>query len=148
MKNFNWAILIGCVFIALAIFFAGDRIAWLLPHSLHGNFHGSLTNDAQFPEFMSEWQASGFLSMGFDEFDALLQLGEFGGTYTTFRTERRVFRWEDVGQVIHAGTAEALAPIPTPLPTEYDIVIDYRRVFSRDLLSAWLNNRITGDNND
>jgi len=140
MKDFNWALFIGCCLIALALLDAGIRISNRMPQTMHGNFHGSLTSGhvSESREFLSEWDAAAFLLMGYDEFNTLLPSGELSGTYATFQVERRVWRLTE--EVVSPSVQDP--SMPTPMPVEYDIVIGDHRVFSRERLTEWLNNRI------
>lgn len=143
MRDFNWALFIGCALIALGIHSAGVRIATQLPLSMHGNFHGSLhssiSEDSAQLEFLSQWEAASFLRMGSEEFDALLNSGELVGTYTVFEVDRRAYRWDDPWEWSDA----ELAGQPVPVrPMAYDIINHNHRIFSREKLSAWLVNRI------
>ncbi|MCL1882904.1 MAG: hypothetical protein FWF81_04025 [Defluviitaleaceae bacterium] len=163
MKNFNWALLIGCVIIALFVSFAirsaADTISRHMPNSLHGNFHGSLTSHAQSEprEFMSLWEAANFISMNSDEFTRVLESGELSGTYTTFQVERLVWTRNYHPFMSEDGTFSFDYSRPVPVEPvragnmsiqmigpgdTYEIVIEDHRVFSREKLTDWLNNRI------
>lgn len=148
MKNFNWALFIGCCLIALAILSAGMRIASHIPHNLTSHIHGfsghvSSTNNDH-PDFMNNWQAAMYLSLDFDEFQSLVNSGELSGTYASFEVERRI--WvrpaDDTLWEVDNDAMTAARPVLVPVPTEYEIVNDIHRVFSRERLAEWLNNKI------
>jgi len=143
LQKLNWALFLGCCVVAISIFAAGQAIANRLPHTMHGNFSGSLTSHASFDssdrEFMSDWQAAAFIGMSWEEFESIVESGELSGTYTAFQVERQVWRrWED--------TTEWIIEDPTiparPIPMEYDIVTVDHRVFSRERLAEWLLSRM------
>jgi hypothetical protein len=159
MKNFNWAVLIGSVIISVALFVAisegARRIAFRLPGAgvcrcEHKQFFQPLPPG----EFMLEGHARSFLSMDRQIFNELLQAGELSGTYAVFPQERRrrvyhsTFTLDpDVlvvpddmvfGEVLPGAAQESETTF------EYQTYTHYHRVFSREKLTEWLNNRITG----
>ena len=147
LQNFNTALFLGCCVVALSIFATGHVIASRLPHSLHGNLHGSfsgtLTDGAgSFREFMSEWEAADFLLMSHEEFERIIQSGELEGTYTTFQTERYVARVSEIDDDWPAGSIPT-GPVPTPLPrVEHVAEVVDMRIFSRERLTHWLFERM------
>ena len=139
-SNFNWALFWGCCVISLSIFlsiiFAGLMIAGQMPQSLHGHFAGTLVDGGNHPpgEFMSEWSAARFIEMTHEEFTGIIESGELSGTYTVFQVEREVWLpWDDY-MLWDADLAT--------VPVEYEIVTVDHRVFSRERLVEWLQQRI------
>ena len=140
--GFNLALFLGLCVVALSIFLAGSNIANNIPQSLHGhfsgNFSGSFADSSSNQEFMSEWLAASFLGLSPDEFAALIDSGELSGTYAVFQVERMIFRpWDGSERAFTSpGIAEA------PVRIEYDTVLMYHRIFSRERLSQWLLERM------
>ncbi|MCL2357574.1 MAG: hypothetical protein FWC70_10580 [Defluviitaleaceae bacterium] len=159
LKEFNWALLIGCCIIAVGISHAGALIGRSIPHAMHGNFHGSFSAPANHEpaaprEFMREFEAANFLAMHREDFVALVEAGELAGTYAVFDAERPVWarhggiivvpsvadenvEWREHGDM-RMGVAR-LAPEPTPLP---EMMIVEHRVFCRERLTEWMHERI------
>ena len=143
-RGFNWALLLGCCAIALAIYLSGSRISSRIPHVIHGNFttpfvQGSFGADDR--EFMSEWDAARFIMVNPDEFHGIIESGELSGTYTVFQVERR--EWRIPREFIErAGVGVFEFEAAVPVQQEYDIVITDHRVFSRERLTEWLHNRM------
>ncbi|MCL2388120.1 MAG: hypothetical protein FWC89_11335 [Defluviitaleaceae bacterium] len=169
-RHFNWALLLGCFAIAFGIFLAGVTIASHIPHQLsvpwHSqSFHNQPPQHVEPQEFMTEWEAAIFLSISHFDFRTLVELGELSGTYAAFEVERRVL-WPVVigsnsdmvmydhrifgfaGEVIHSRLGSEIVPprIASPHEIEHEIVMEYHRVFSREKLTEWLNNRIVSNN--
>jgi hypothetical protein len=142
VKKFNWALLIGCGIIALSLSNAMLTSAAIIGShisSANGAFHGSLVgSNSEQREFMSDWEAAIFLSIGEGDLIALAESGELNGTFTTFQVERQ--KWHTVepyrsGDVI-------VQMIPQEVEVTYETVTTDQRVFSRRLLEAWLLSRI------
>jgi hypothetical protein len=112
-------------------------------------------------EFMSEWEAATFMRMNHFEFNGLLQSGELDGTYTTFQVARRV--WQQPERREHFSTEDGevggvgisvYRPIEPfrmhdgrtiqviPDGATYEFVTEDHKIFSREKLVDWLNNRI------
>jgi len=146
ITTFNWAVFLGLCVVAASIFFAANRIANSMPHMLHGNFSGSLiSHDMSDPDFMSEWQAAGFLRLDHDDFTRLLETGALAGTYTAFETTR--LAWvpisvEDFITEVRRGEFQASQATPAPEPHEFEWITEYQRLFSRERLTAWLHDRM------
>lgn len=165
-NSFNWALLIGCALIALTLNGLGSGItssvhnlANAIHIALQGNFYGSVNHlQAEPPEFMTQWQAASFLTMRYEEFGELIQSGELSGTYTLFQVNRRIWQSDTPLFIVGDMTIQAPGVLPmAPVRIEdgrtlrviqddakYEIVIENHRVFSRELLTEWLNNRILG----
>ncbi|MCL2874477.1 MAG: hypothetical protein FWE29_06075 [Defluviitaleaceae bacterium] len=141
--KFNWALFLGLCIVALAIYSAGVRIAAHMPHSLQGHFSGSLMAGSNPDrEFMSEWEAAAFLSMGHDEFLSILNSGELEGTYTVFQVERMVWGrpFENYDEWSVTVNRDEIVEVPQRM--DYDIVTADHRIFSRERLTEWLLHRI------
>ena len=148
MNNFNWALLIGCFLIAGAILIVGNSVAHgvrSISHNVaHIPMHMPHFPHSQEPgEFLRLFEASNFIGIDFDAFHAMLDAGEFSGTYAAFEVERRVYRWEGRDRWVHAdGTFAEWPDIPISPPTEFDIITETLRIFSREKLADWMNERI------
>jgi len=147
-KGINWGLFLGFCVVAISIYLAGTRIAERIPHSLHGNLHGSFSGTlvdgggGSRSEFMSEWEVASFLRMSHDEFERLVGRGELEGTYTVFTVERTVMRVPTVDGArdvqVHGGIVER------PIFIEYETITVDQRVFSRERVYEWLMARIDG----
>ena len=144
-QGFNSALFLGCCAIAASILISGFIIAGRIPSSLHGNLHGSfsgtLTDGGSSNEFLSEWEAAGFLRIGNDELERIVQAGELDGAYAVFQVERRLWREVEFEPQVTTGHRN-LTPAPPSVPLEYDIILEDQRVFSRERLAQWLHGRM------
>ncbi|MCL1862134.1 MAG: hypothetical protein FWF78_01035 [Defluviitaleaceae bacterium] len=150
-KKFNWSVFLGfcvaAVILSFAIANAAATISSHLSNAAHTiamqNNHLMHQPATQDNEFMNEWEAARFLTFSFDEFNALLQSGVLYSTYAEFEVERRVFARHDgtmwLPQVM---SAEPAVQVAAPVPIEYETITGVHRVFSRERLTEWLNNRI------
>ena len=148
VPRFSGVLFLGFCVIAIAILIAGNIIANRLPSTLHGNFHGSLhsanTHVPEDREFMNEWQAANFLGLWHEDLIQLIDSGELAGTYTTFHVYRQdwsfgIDRYELISSMRDDNGTTAERPIEVREPER---LATTQRIFSRDQLTKWMNNRI------
>jgi len=170
LDGFNTALFLGCLVIALGIYFAGWHIANTLAHgipwfAIGGSSGGSFQNFHTQNEpntFMTEWEAARFLGLEWehDAFDALIESGELSGTYTAFQVERvdwhnwegEYWMWSGDDYVHEMRVREShweaqeitAPPVPVLIPAERALIIVDHRVFSRERLTEWMMARIDG----
>ena len=130
--SFNWAMLIGFCVMTLGIIWAGGRIADRLPHGFFSPPLQPTPVIHQDSDFLSEWQVADLLAINVMELWEIIESGELDGTFTTLQIQRaewgsRHEYWNSVVSV-------------TRYPTGYTMV-DHR-IFSRERLLGWFNNRI------
>lgn len=102
MKNFNLSLFLGCCIISIGIVIAGLLIAYHLPPVISGSFSGTITDGTpQFGDYLSEYEASAFLSMNTNDFIIFIQSGELQGTYTVIQGNN-VFSKEKLSQWVEA----------------------------------------------
>ena len=87
MKNFNLSLFLGCCAISIGVIVAGYLIASKLPDYISGNFSGTLTGNINEYgqtdiEYLSVYEVSGYLRIGYDNLNKLIESGELNGTYT------------------------------------------------------------------
>ena len=141
--TFNAALFLGLCFVAVSIIISANIIGNRIPHTLHGNLHGNLhstaidnTNNDR--EFMSEWQAATFLGMHHEDFIQLIEAGELTGTYFSFPVYRYIWGMSREEFVTEFRDDYNM---PRQIP-EPERTLTYHRVFSRERLTEWMNNRI------
>ena len=143
-QNPNIVLFLGCCVVALGIVIAGFVIAGQIPDVMHGSLHGSFSGTlvdggGSQREFMSEWEAAGFLLMTIEQFRSLAESGELTGTYAVFQVERYVWEWEVLEfYAERAGVGSDVGAMPVPAQVIAGTVIEDHRVFSRERLSEWL----------
>ena len=146
-QTFNIALFLGLCVVAISIFAAAQSLAGRMPFMLHGNFtsqiHGSHTTDFLQNEFLSQWEAASFLRLDSTEFMSLLETGELTGTYTVFVVEREEWVWDR--------PIDGVNPVDRPVPVRpieermlANTVTVEHRIFSRERLVEWLQERIDG----
>jgi len=163
-SKFNWALLLGCCVIALAIGSVGNDISNAAGRMNFQQQHVPFVQHQPEPprEFMSQWDVAHFLMMDYAEVVALIESGELAGTYAVFQVERAFWRpvldIETHDSGVDGNEASALwrtypspnsvqvAPVPARPFHEAEIVSEVvvvdHRIFSRALLTRWLNDRI------
>ncbi len=100
MKSFNWSLFLGSCVIGIAIIIAGILISGNLPSTpvIPSSLSVTTSDVSTEPrEFMSAYEASAFLMIGIDDFDAFVDSGQLGGTFTVIEGNR-VFSKEKLTQ--------------------------------------------------
>lgn len=102
-KNFNFALFFGCCVISIGIVIAGLLISTNMPDAALMPRNLSVTTSdgtTVFREYMSEYEAAGFLMLDADELMAFIQTGELNETFTVIQGQY-VFSKEKLTQWIN-----------------------------------------------
>lgn len=87
-KNFNFALFFGCCVISIGIVIAGLLISTNMPDAalMPRNLSVTTSDGAPvFREYMSDYEAAGFLTLDADELMAFIQSGELNDTFTVIQ---------------------------------------------------------------